>query len=157
MKSRILLFIIFYLATGCITVEVCDENYDSELVARFKTRHEGAPADTTVSALTLYGIREGLSDSLLYDSISTSGFVVPLDPHHDFSSFVLQINGQADTLVISYDQEVYMISYTCGFANLFTINDNIELSSGVIKSDTILNDMIDAEYEENEEHVWFYL
>ena len=157
MKSRILLFIIFYLATGCITVEVCDENYDSELVARFKTRHEGAPADTTVSALTLYGIREGLSDSLLYDSISTSGFVIPLDPHYDFSRFVLQINGQADTLVISYDQEVYMISYTCGFANLFTINDSIKLSSGVIKSDTILTDMIDAEYEENEEHIWFYL
>ena len=157
MKSRILLFIIFYLATGCTTVEVCDENNDSELVARFKTRHEGAPADTTVSALTLYGIREGLSDSLLYDSISISGFVVPLDPHHDFSRFVLQINGQADTLVISYDQEVYMISYTCGFANLFTINGNIELSSGVIKSDTILNDMIDAEYEENEEHIWLYL
>jgi hypothetical protein len=157
MKSRILLFIIFILATGCISVEVCDENYDSELVARFKTRHEGVPADTTVSALTLYGIREGLSDSLLYDSISASGFVVALDPHHDFFRFVLQINGQADTLVISYDQEIYMISYTCGFANLFTIDDNIELSSGVIKSDTILNEMIDAEYEENEEHIWLYL
>ena len=157
MLSRILLFIIFILATGCISVEVCDKNYDSELVARFKTRHEGAPADTTVSALTLYGIREGLSDSLLYDSLPASGFVVPLDPHHDISRFVLQINGQADTLLISHDQEIYMISYTCGFASLFTLDDNIELSSGVIKSDTILNEMIDAEYEENEEHIWLYL
>jgi hypothetical protein len=157
MKSRILLFIIFILAMGCTSVEVCDDDYDSELVARFKTRHEGAPADTTVSALTLYGIREGLSDSLLYDSVSASGFLVALDPHHYFSSFVLQINGQADTLVISYDLETYMISYTCGFANLFTIDDNIEWSSDVIKSDTILNDMIDAEYEENEEHIWLYL
>jgi len=157
MLSRILLFIIFIFATGCISVEVCDENYDSELVARFKTRHEGAPADTTVSALTLYGIREGLSDSLLYDSISASGFVVPLDPHHDISRFVLQINGQADTLMISHDHEIYMISYTCGFASLFTLDDNIEFSSGVIISDTILNEMIDAEYEANEEHIWLYL
>ena len=157
MRFRILLFILIILASGCASVEVCDEDYDSELIARFKTRHEGVPADTTVSSLTLYGIREGLSDSLLYDSVSTSGFLVALDPHHYFSSFVLQINGQADTLVISYDSETYMISYTCGFANLFTIDDNIEWSSNVIKSDTTLNDMIDAEYEENEEHIWLYL
>ena len=157
MKSRILLFILFILASGCASVEVCDEDYDSKLVARFKTRHEGVPADTTVSSLTLYGIREDLSDSLLYDSIPATGFVVPLDPHHDFSSFVLQINEQTDTLVISYERETYLISYTCGFANLFTIDDNIEYSSGAIKSDSILNEMIDAEYEENEEHIWLYL
>lgn len=157
MLSRILLFILFILAGSCASVEVCDEEYDSELVARFKTRHEGAPADTTVSFLTLYGIREGLSDSLLYDSISASGFLVPLDPNYDFSSFVLQIDGQADTLVISYERETYMISYTCGFANLFTITDSIESSSGLIKSDSILNEMIDAEYENSEVHIWLYL
>ena len=157
MLSRILLFILFILASSCASVEVCDEEYDSELVARFKTRHEGAPADTTVSFLTLYGIREGLSDSLLYDSIPASGFLVPLDPNYDFSSFVLQIDGQADTLVISYERETYMISYTCGFANLFTITDSIESSSGLIKSDSILNEMIDAEYENSEVHIWLYL
>ena len=157
MPYRILLFILFILASGCASVEVCDEDNDSELVTRFKTRHEGAPADTTVSSLTLYGIREDLSDSLLYDSIPATGFVVPLDPHHDFSSFVLQINEQTDTLVISYERETYLISYTCGFANLFTIDDNIEYSSGAIKSDSILNEMIDAEYEDNEVHIWLYL
>ena len=157
MPYRILLFILFILTSGCASVEVCDEDNDSELVTRFKTRHEGVPADTTVSSLTLYGIREDLSDSLLYDSIPATGFVVPLDPHHDFSSFVLQINEQTDTLVISYERETYLISYTCGFANLFTIDDNIEYSSGAIKSDSILNEMIDAEYEENEEHIWLYL
>ncbi len=157
MKSRILLFIISILISSCITVEICDESYDSELVARFKTRHDGAPADTTVSALTLYGIREGISDSLLYNAESASGFVVPLDPHHAYSRFVLQINDQTDTLVIPHHQEIYMISYTCGFGNLFTINDNIQSSSGLIKSDTIIKDMIDAEYEEDEEHIWLYL
>ncbi len=157
MKSRILFFIVSILMTSCITVEICDESYESELVARFKTRHDGAPADTTVSVLTLYGIREGKSDSLLYNTKSASGFVVPLDPHHVYSRFVLQINDQTDTLVIPHHQEMYMISYTCGFGNLFTINDNIQSSSGLIKSDTIIKEMIDAEYEKDEEHIWLYL
>lgn len=156
MSYRILLFALFLLPGSCISVEICDESYDSELVARFKTVHEAEVVDSTVSALTLYGIREGLSDSLLYDSASVSGFEVPLDPHRDLSRFVLQINDRTDTLTIYHHQEIYMISYTCGFANLFTL-DHLESSSGIIAGDTIISPMIDAEYEANEEHIWLYL
>jgi hypothetical protein len=49
-----------------------------------------------------------------------------------------------------------MISYTCGFGNLFTL-ETFEYGSGIIKGDTILNGMVDAEYEDNEEHIWLYL
>ncbi len=156
MKYRILLFILFFLAAACVSVEVCDESNDSELVAKFKTLHDGVAADSTVASLTLYGIREGMSDSLLYNAIASSGFEVPLDPHYDFSRFVLQINEQTDTLTFYHKHESYMISYTCGFGDLFTL-ENIGLGSGIIKSDTILNDMIDVENEENEEHIWLYL
>lgn len=156
MKSRILLFIISILISSCITVEICDDSSESELVARFKTMKEGVASDSTVPDLTLYGVREGLADSLLYNALSTSGFVVPLNPHHDFSRFILQIGDQTDTLVLHHHHEIYMISYTCGFGNLFTI-DNIEPSSGMIKSDTIIEEMVDAEYEEDEEHIWLYL
>ena len=156
MRSRTLLFILLVLAASCVTVEVCDESYDSDLVAKFKTLHDGETVDSTLTAMTLYGIREGQSDSLLYDAASSSGFVVPLDPHHDFSSFVLQIDTLSDTLTVYHDFETYMESYTCGYANLFTLS-NIEFGGGIIKSDTILNEMIDAEYEENEEHIWLYL
>lgn len=156
MHSRILILILLGFAAGCISVDVCDETYDSELVARFKTWQEEVTADTMVSVFSLYGIREGLPDSLLYDSIPASGFTVPLDPHRQSSSFVLQINENTDTLVVSYGHEVYLISYSCGFANLFML-DNIETRSGIIQSDTILNTMIDAEYESNEVHIWLYL
>lgn len=144
--------------TGCITVEVCEDSYDSELVARFKTLKENEPADTAVNALTLYGIREGLSDSLLYDSVPASGFMVPLDPHHDYSSFVIEINGETDTLTILHHNELYLISYTCGFANLFIIN-NIETSSdsSMIQDAVVENEMVDAKYETGEEHIWLYL
>ncbi|MCD4710797.1 MAG: hypothetical protein K8R52_08130 [Bacteroidales bacterium] len=156
MKSRILLFIMSILITSCITIDDCDDNSDSELVARFKTVKEGVPTDSTVTDLTLFGVREGLSDSLLYNALSTSAFVVPLDPHHDFSRFVLQIGEQTDTLVLHHHHEIYLISYGCGFGNLFTLDD-IEQSTGMIKHDTIINDMVYAEYEEDEEHIWLYL
>lgn len=156
MKSRILLYIISILMSSCITVDTCDDNSESELVARFKTMKEGVPSDSTVTALTLFGVREGLADSLLYDAKSVSGFEVPLDPHHDYSRYILQIGEQSDTLLLYHHHEIYLISYGCGFGNLFTLDD-IELSTGIIKHDTIINDMVDAEYEEDEEHIWLYL
>jgi hypothetical protein len=144
------------LMPSCIKVEICDANSDSELVARFKTRHEGVPTDTVVSSFSLYGVREGLADSLIYDSIATSKLVVPLNPHQDFSRFILQNGEQSDTLVVNHNREIYLISYTCGFATLFTI-ENIEYSGEMIKSDTLIKEMVDAENEANEEHIWLFL
>lgn len=143
-------------APGCVSVEVCEEEYVSELAARFKTLKDGVAADTTVSALSLYGIREGKGDSLLYDALPASGFLVPLDPNHAYSSFVLQIDTLADTLHVHYEHEIYMISYSCGFASLFTL-DQLETNTGLIKNDSIISPMIDAEYENNEVHIWLFL
>ena len=155
MKYRILIFILFILAASCVTVEVCDESYNSDLIAQFKTLQDGEAVDSTVTALTIFGIKDGENDTL-YNALPSSGFVVPLDPHHDFSSFVMQVDTLSDTLIIYYDHESYMISYSCGFANLFTLS-RIEPGGGIIKGDTILNEMIDAEYEEDEVHIWLYL
>jgi len=157
MNLRILLLSIIILMTGCLSVELCDDSYASELVARFKTEKQGETADSTVSSLTLYGIREGLPDSLLYNSESASGFMVPLDPNQNFSRFAIQMDTLFDTLTIFYQHEIYLISYGCGFGSLFTLEDPIGASGGIIKKDSILEEMIDAEYESNEEHIWLYL
>lgn len=157
MRSRILLFIISIIAASCVTVEVCDDDSDSLLVTKFKTLKDENPADSAVTDLSIYGIREGKSDSLISTSAtSTSSFEVPLNPHQDFSSYLLQIGDQFDTLVVTHHQEIYMISYTCGFGNLFTL-ENVENSNGMIKSYTIVEDMVDAANEEDEEHIWLYL
>ena len=156
MKLRIFLFMILLPVTGCVKVEVCSDDRDSVMVARFKTMKEETPADTTVNFFSLYGIREGMPDSLIVDSISTNKFQVPLDPHRDVSRFVMLFGDASDTLVVSHHQEIYMISYKCGFATLFTI-DQVGYSTGVIKSHEIRKAMVDAETELNEEHIWLYL
>jgi hypothetical protein len=137
-------------------VEICDEDSNSVLVTKFMTLKDDNPADSLVTDFRIYGIREGMNDSLLFQSVSTSGFQVPLNPHQDFSSYVLQIGDQFDTMVVTHHQEIYMISYTCGFGNLFTL-DSVENSNAMIKSYTIVKDMVDAANEQNEEHIWLYL
>ena len=156
MKLRILLLMILLPVTGCVKVEVCSDDRDSVMVARFKTMKDEVPADTTVNFFSLYGIREGMPDSLIVDSISTNHFEVPLDPHGDVSRFVMLFGDASDTLVVSHHHEIYMISYKCGFATLFTI-DQVGYSTGVIKSHEIRKALVDADTELNEEHIWLYL
>ncbi len=157
MHSRILIFIISILITSCISVEICNDDNNSVMVAKFMTLKDELPADSTVASLSLYGIREGRPDSLLYNNqLAANTFEVPLDQHHDITRFVLQINEQTDTLEIMHTQDLYMISYDCGFGNLFTI-ENIGISSGVIKSAEIKDEKVDAETKEDDVHIWLFL
>ena len=58
---RIALLISFSLSllASCTTQDVCDDNNQSILVARFKTIESDVVSDTIVSGVTVYGIREG--------------------------------------------------------------------------------------------------
>jgi len=156
MRSRVIIFIISIFITSCISVEICDDDNNSTLVANFMTMKDEVPADSTVASLSVYGIREGQPDSLLYNQVPTNTFEVPLDPHHDFTRFVVQVDTLRDTLELMHTQELYMISYDCGFGNLFTL-ENIGISSGVIKSAEMKDETVDAETQEDDVHIWLFL
>jgi len=155
MRIKLLHFLPLLILISCTTQEVCDSDAQSELVAMFKTIESGTVTDTIVSGITVFGIREGQSDSLLYDSITTKQLLLPLNPHNDFSRFVLQVNEQTDTLRVIHTTEPYLISYTCGFASLFTVDD-VSYSNLMIQNLEIIYSVIDAELEQNEEHLWIY-
>ena len=156
MKIRLLPFFFLFLIISCTTLEVCDDNYDSLLVIKFKTLDsEELIVDTIVSDVTLYGIREGKSDSLLYNVESTSWLELPLDPHHTFSRFVLNIEEKSDTLHMVHSTGYYLISYTCGYGALFNL-DSMIYGGTMFYGDTIINSVIDAELEQYEEHIWIY-
>lgn len=140
---------------SCTTQDFCDDEDHSELVARFKTIVADAVTDTIVSGVTLYGVREGQPDSLLYISVPVSRVILPLDLHHGYTQYVLRINDQSDTIRINHTTEFYLISYTCGFAPLFTI-ESLSNSGGLIGNMEVRNAVIDAELEQNEEHLWIY-
>jgi len=156
MKAPLLLLVLSLLTFSCAPEEVCEEDSVSELVASFKTVSEGLNTDTTISELSIYGIREGQPIWLLYDSLSLSEILLPLDPHHDFSRFVFQEGGQTDTLTLTHSSEVYLISYSCGFGNQFTLDPDIQYGEGMFVKDTIINPLVNTSLEEVDTHIWLF-
>jgi hypothetical protein len=155
MKHLVYLLTLLLFIASCGTQDICDDDSQSLLVARFKTLEDDAIADTTMEAISIYGIREGKADSLLYDSQSMSRVELPLDPNQNFSHFVLSNDISQDTLQITYSSEAYLISYTCGFAARFTL-DQFTNSGSWISDMVLIEGEIDAELESNEEHLWIY-
>ena len=156
MKNRWILALIFPLALACSTLDICDSDNDSMLIARFKVEVEDTQLDSIVSGLTIYGIREGKSDSLIWNNGSGSRIVLPLDPHNTYSRFVLNVGEVSDTLRIEHKTEAYLTSYTCGFASLFTLRE-ISFTGTIIRSSLIIEALVDVDTEQNEEHLWLYL
>jgi hypothetical protein len=140
---------------SCGTLDLCDDDNESILVARFKSLETGEATDTTLQGCSVFGIRNGLSDSLLYDSIGTARLELPLDPGQPTSRFVISNGDKTDTLSIHHKSEAYLISYNCGFAMVFTL-DSLDFKRSLINSVEIISASIDAELETNEEHLWIY-
>jgi len=142
--------------SSCSTQDVCDDDSQSYLVARFKTLDaDDKVADTTMAGLSIYGIREGYADILLYDSVSASKVALPLDPNKNFTHFILSNELSQDTLLLSHASEAYLISYTCGFAARFTLDQYI--NNGIWIGDIeLISGEIDAELESDETHLWIY-
>lgn len=155
MKSGSYPVIFLLLLVSCATQEVCDDDDQSLLVARFKTTTSQSIKDSTLQYVTIYGIRENMPDSLLYDSATTSRILLPLDPHQTFSRFVLKVETQTDTIRIGHANEFYLISYTCGFAARYSV-EAIDVTGSLIHDAEIINAVIDADLQQNEEHLWLY-
>ncbi len=155
MKYLVLPVMVLLLIASCATQEICDDDNQAIMVARFRTMNGGVNRDTLMAGMTIYGIREGKTDSLLYDSTSEGKVQLPLDPNSDLTRFVFTNQVRSDTLSLSHSSEVYLINYTCGFASRFTLGQCTASGSWMV--DVELKDAeIDAELSTDEEHLWLY-
>jgi hypothetical protein len=154
--NRILIPIWFVLVlASCGTQDVCDQESQSILVARFRTLEDGQISDTILQGISVFGIRSGESMGLLYDSVNAGKIGLPLDPAGDFSRFVLFSGEHRDTLVLSHSSEAYLISYNCGFAARFKL-EGFSHSGDMIVDMELISASVDAELENDEEHLWIY-
>ena len=155
MNIRLLPLLLLFLILSCSSSEVCTDEDQSEMVARFKTVESESIKDTILEGVTIRGIREGVPGNLLYDSSTLSRIVLPLDPNNSNTTFLVKINGQTDTIRVNHITEFYMKSHACGFASLFKL-ENAEVSGSMIFNTEITKSQVDAESEQNEEHLWIY-
>ena len=155
MKYMALPLSLLLLITSCATQEVCDDDNQAYLFAQFRTEGDGGERDTTMVGMTIYGIREGRPDSLLYDSTSMSKAQLPLDPNNDITSFVFSNAVEQDTLVLTHSSEIYLISYDCGFASRFSLVE-YTASGNWLKEIVLRYGEIDATLETDEEHLRIY-
>ncbi|MCP4312614.1 MAG: hypothetical protein GY790_15235 [Bacteroidetes bacterium] len=155
MKYLLYPFTILMFFASCATQDTCDADSQAILVARFKTEEDGRITDTIMEGMSIYGIREGKTDSLLYNAASVSRIELPLDPNNENSKFMVSNGIRLDTLLFTHSSEAYLISYTCGFAARFTLDQFSAPGSWMVDMQLIKGE-IDAEFVTNEEHLWIY-
>lgn len=119
----VLLGIITCFSFSCENYKNCNSPVQTSLGIRFYTIFRGQEADTTLPALTMYGI--GRQDSLLARSIPSTGIFVPLNASRDSTGFFLRPDSTGtggDTLRVSYTRDLQFISSGCGFTTLYHID-----------------------------------
>ncbi|MBN1132312.1 MAG: hypothetical protein JXR52_08910 [Bacteroidales bacterium] len=155
MRSFTAFLITIIALVACTTQDVCDSDLKASAVASLYTTRNGVPTDTIISGFSLYGIRENLPDSLLYDSANVSKLQLPLDPNHNKSSFVISIREQSDTIHIHHESTLYLVSYTCGFAHNYNIQ-SIDHTGHIIQLIEPVNEFVLAEETNEKEHFRIY-
>ena len=155
-NSHILLFLLALLVLqACGSQEICDEDSQSWLAARFRTLDDGEIVDTTLSFVSIWGIRDGEAGALIYSGVQANRILLPLDPSSPESCFVFTDTLKTDTLCIGHEMEAYLISENCGFAGRYTIQE-VQSGGSMIKDVEIIAESVDAEYEIDEENIWIY-
>jgi hypothetical protein len=110
-------------AASCEDYKDCNSPVDTPMGIGFYQLTDGEEADTTLPALTLFGI--GREDSLLADDLASSRIYVPLNENLDSTRFFLQPDSTSvggDTLTVLYKRSLDFVSSGCGFTTLYQID-----------------------------------
>ncbi len=122
--------------TSCTDDEVCEEVTANELRIGFYIENQETETRAILDSLTVFALER--PDSIIYSPIynkqnNVSVIELPLNPHSDHCTFVLDFNFIADTIRITYTREEHFISVECGFTMFFEINE-VEYSTNLIQS-----------------------
>lgn len=127
MDKRTLFCIFFMLVLGglvsCEDYKDCNAPVQTSLGIRFYQMVDGTERDSTLPALTMFGI--GRQDSLLADSMEASGIYVPLNQDKDSTGFFLRPDStmqNGDTVMLAYQRSLQFISSGCGFTTFYHID-----------------------------------
>lgn len=127
---------------SCEDYKDCNSPVKTSLGLGFYQMLNQEAADSTLPALTLYGI--GHKDSLLADEESKRQIFVPLNQNKDSSSFFLQSDStkqNGDTIKVTYNRDLHFVSSGCGFTTFYQL-DTVTSTYHYIDSIALVNKKI---------------
>lgn len=147
--KKISVFIIILLSGmlfSCDDKEVCTEVATAYLQAGFYKAIEGEEQDSVLNNVTVYGA--GVADPLMNKVNNVKQLLLPLDFDAQASSFIITNDSITDTLFVSYDTTLTFVSFECGFAPNYDLDD-AQCSKNGFDSLKIVKKLVDTENEEN--------
>lgn len=153
MRKKILFYIIFavipMLLFSCENYKDCNAPVQTSLGIGFFQMLNGTPQDSTLPALTMFGI--GRADSLLYYQSPVQNITVPLNANTDTTAFYVQPDSTmttGDTLTLTYTRSLQFVSSGCGFTTFYHIDtvfstyhliDSIAITAKTINTTNVTN------------------
>ncbi len=133
--------------TSCTDDEVCEEVTANELRIGFYIENQETETRAILDSLTVFALER--PDSLIYNKQNNVSVIeLPLNPHNDQSTFVLDFNFITDTIRLSYTREEHFISVECGFTMFFEINE-VAYTTNLIRSLTTPNTYVTNTFDEH--------
>ncbi|MGH2644865.1 MAG: DUF6452 family protein [Chitinophagaceae bacterium] len=127
MKRKILFYIFFVSITGmlvsCENYKDCNAPVQTALGIGFYQMVNGTQQDSTLPALTMFGI--GRADTPLSDKSPSSTIYIPLNQNMDTSAFFIQPDSSSvigDTVIVKYKRSLQFVSSGCGFTTFYNID-----------------------------------
>ncbi len=137
--------------SSCEEKTICDLATDVPLRAKFYSiLNDTLEVDTITGSFSVIGI--GASDSLAAGLTSQNSVQFTLNPFQDKTEYQLIFDGVSDTLSISYERKLELVSELCGFITNFDIK-KLESTYNYIDSVALINSEVRTE---NEQHVKIY-
>lgn len=126
--------------------EACLEETEAFLKASFfslSSNKKQAP-----DSLTIYGLNHA-SDKIYNKMSAVQPALFPLDKSADNCTFIIRINGTADTIRFSYTTQLHFISKECGYTVFHNLIDTPYYTKHEIDRITIAGRNITTANEEN--------
>ncbi len=132
--------LVLIMLSNCEESKTCAENIEIKVNIDFKTLSSGIKKDTYINNLTVIG-----RDTPYYNYNNLNSISLALCQSSDTSQFKFTVDTISDTIFFYSKREHFMVSYECGFATRFfleevTSQDILLDSISIIKADVNRSD-----------------
>lgn len=143
----LLALLVIMLFTACTDDEVCEEVTANDLRIGFYVSGQETETRAVFDSLTVFAVEK--PESLIYNKQNNVSVIeLPLNPHSNQCTFVIDFQFITDTIHLTYTREEHLISVECGFTLFFNIGE-VQYTSNFIESLNQSNNYVTNTFDEH--------